>query len=134
MKNKTTKPTRTLIIKKSSWLRQNPNTLINSVLRKRSSGKKCCLGFECLALGIKGITGMATPSDLVWRSSGLKRTDLAKKLSFLISIDKAGYYKNSSACEKLMAINDDRKLSDEQKIEQITKIFGENGIRVKFVE
>ena len=54
---------KTIIIKESEWLRGVP---LQGLLRDSKTGRKCCLGFVCMALGFKPdeIEDIGMPSDL----------------------------------------------------------------------
>lgn len=125
-----------LTIDRRKWGRGNTG---GSLLNK--NGLKCCLGFACTALGFKNrdILDEGIPSDLVStytkekaRSKSVEKSR-AKKLDWLVEENGSGKFRASSAVNQLVGINDDSLTSDNYKEAEITRIFKENGVKVKFI-
>lgn len=90
----------------------------------------CCLGFLACAIGFK-------KSEIVDRSSpGGVLDELPRRgLRFgpLIKPDGEFCARDSEHSKKLMAINDDEKISERARESRIRRYFAKLGVKVRFV-
>jgi len=90
---------------------------------------QCCLGFFCAQSGINKLADTADPSDL---------TDYYKVETLLARIPELVYpplfdtLYNTPLANDAIEINDDSRLSNEEREEALTALFKENGIDVEF--
>lgn len=114
-------------VKRSKWLRG----MDGSVLFDSYSEKMCCLGFLARKCGLSTdeINDLATPEEANDYSDNKK---FAAKAPYLFS-DDYGYNVNSDLCLKAMKVNDNPKLSNKKREEQLKKIFGKAGVEIRFV-
>ena len=125
---------KTIIIKRHKWSRGNlyNNALLigrnvievafltknTSPLKKRipKLGTMCCLGFACLALGAtrKEIKNRALPKFVERLLPGLNRQD------------------DEDWCAEAATINDDEKITDEEREEKLVSLAAENGFKFVF--
>ncbi len=112
-------------VKRDEWFRGKGATLSKLL---NNDGYKCCLGFYSLACGLKeeDIQDKIAPMDLTREL--LLSTDLNKLVE-----DRQGYLFNTSYCNKLMTTNAAVYLTDAEREVELTKLFAEIGIEVKFV-
>ena len=113
------KNVKTLVIKRSRWLRGESN----SYLLRPKDKKMCCLGFYARACGAQAsdINGYCAPSEY----SGFP--------AWLLSDDFFAGPACSSAAYKLMRANDSVNKTDKQREKIIKAEFKKRGVTVKFV-
>lgn len=109
-----------LTIKRSEWLRGDKQ---NSKLLDEK-GRKCCLGFFCLADGAKPeqILNFLSP-----KSAGFKSKQL-------VEFDDARKYTNSHFGYEAMVINDDTFTTEKKREELLTEWFATNGVKISFID
>lgn len=94
-------------------------------LKNEQTGKQCCLGFYCVAKGIKKIVGQGMPSALVGS------TKVLTTLKTLL--DEDGYDKKIT--EQLAIVNDAQSVyyTPKRREARIKTLFAKLGVRVKFI-
>jgi hypothetical protein len=117
----------TFTIKRSAWLRGDPE---NSRLLRASDGKKCCLGFYCLAVGVPKKAVRATTSPARPNVHPILPLD-AKWL--VNRHNRPLWPKASPDCYDLMRVNDDPYINDAEREKEIRRLFAKHDVRVKFV-
>jgi hypothetical protein len=104
-----------VIIKKSEWLRGEGN--INSYLYRSADGRKCCIGFFC-----EQILGLST-GELVDR----------KVISEVLDQDEDTHSAWIEG-EDVYEVNDDDRIGDEERMEQLKQIAAKRGYDFVFVD
>lgn len=117
------------VIERERWFRgrDNARLLVNVATDSPDFGKMCCLGFFGIACGIdpEQLLGMGSPEDRKeepWSSWVLREND------------ETGYVEDSRSINSLIAVNDDRKISDAARESRITELFAKHGVEVEFVD
>ncbi len=93
------------------------NTLLLS-----KSGRKCCLGFACLAAGAKRIFRFTDPEE----------TDTI--LPGLTGEDKNGHIRNTAFSTAAIGINDDPDLTLSERKKRLKALGAKHNIQIKFVK
>lgn len=127
-------------VKRSEWLRWGesllPDGSLGSCLYRSSDGKKCCLGFLALEAGctLNDIRDVGSPENLFCRSK-IKITGLTtlSPHPFMHAIRREEYH--TEVCKSILHTNDTSSIeSDEQREEELMKLFQELGVEVIFVD
>lgn len=118
------------------WLRGNSDNFTEacgSALRDEDTGTYCCLGMFGVQCGIsrRRLTGKDTPSELA--DTAKKAATLPADYQKLVSVYKNGKVKDSRTACLAVAINDDEKTDDAQKIKALRPIFRKLGYRIEVV-
>lgn len=110
-----------LAINRNRWIRGEGGRV--SYLYRSSDKKMCCLGFYCLAIGIKidQMRDIRSPYELA-RSSRRAAEIVPLWLSERFSEDT----------QALIEANDDEELPDAEKEILIKDIFAQHGVKVEF--
>ena len=121
-----------LIIDRTKWLRGEDDSYL---LRSRDN-KMCCLGFYCLACGIleEDIIGKAEPVELIneEKFSHEKIKNLII-LEYEEGVDLEDLdCDNSNVCDQLMSSNDNRKITENEREEEIAGLFASIDVDVEF--
>lgn len=108
-----------LVIDRRTWYRGKPE----SMLRSRTTGKMCCLGFRAIQCGytVDQVTGRGTPFSLS------KMTNLRSEFG-----DMANNIGNSDLACAAMDINDALHIDETEREKRLTELFGKAGITVVF--
>ena len=124
MTMETVEAPQTVVVKRSKWLRGDPD---KSCLRDKQSGKKCCLGFLTLAAGFiaRQINGKLQPDDLTKCIKGLTKPENSGDKILPI---------NTKTCKNMMNINDDKNIDDETREKKISREGKRIGVNFKFVD
>ena len=106
-----------IVIRRRMWGRGTPG----GSLRRVDTGKQCCLGFVCRALGVprKVIADVAMPY-------GIADDYCARLPKWLLSST------HTSDVVKAANINDGRDITDVERERRITAIFKKHGLRAVF--
>lgn len=118
-----------LIIDRTTWLRAEPQ---QSSLKRKSDGKKCCIGFDAIRRGYTEaeIEGIGSPAGLNHASE--RFSDLVAPRNRFN--DEVGHLTRAKdLCFNLMKANDDGATSDAAKEERITKLYATIGVIVQFI-
>ena len=93
-------------------------------------GFKCCLGHIASQCGFSDeqLLSLAEPYEVVEPNSELSTGFLTK-----INSKDGGFVENTKLAEDAMGINDDCKLSDEQRESKLAKLFQKAGYSLSFV-
>lgn len=121
MKNKTFSDVKKFTVERSSWFR-GKGMWASKLLD--IGGKKCCLGFYALECGLKeeNILNAGIPRDVALEG--------AKWDTFLLN--DIGL--TSHACKELMRLNDNEFITDEIREWELTTVFENCGVAVRFVD
>jgi hypothetical protein len=135
---------RRLILKGSQWLRGNlawqPNPRVDgeleneSYLLRESDGRMCCLGVDAASRGIDPsiIFESPGPSAMYDRLSDTEMEALPGVCGYMEDwFDRENYSERPNAV-KAMLINDDRNLTDEERVAALRPIFRSLGITLVF--
>jgi hypothetical protein len=137
-----------LILKDSTWLRgryshHNPaededDMELSSCLFRGSDGRMCCLGADAVRSGFtrRKIQGMPTPAAFLRLfEPGQLQGDQAAYADRWTKESEYGIVRdyNSAGAGTLMDINDDIKITDEERVERMRPIFAEYGIELVFL-
>jgi hypothetical protein len=122
-----------LTIDRKKWVRGDiggESRLLNK------QGNMCCLGFACKALGfresaIDDITSPESLTAMVYKPA-LRIEKLGKLIGSRV-YEKTVLIENSEDCQSAMNINDDDKISEEDREAQLKPILKKLGFSVKFV-
>jgi len=111
-------------VERNKWLRGQgaaQSDLLNS------AGKMCCLGFYSLACGLRyeNILHVTSPASI-------DDSLLTGELSKLVELSSDGYV-NTPDCLRLMIINDDVELTDNQREARLKILFTKLNIEVEFL-
>lgn len=111
-----------LTIDRATWLRGEGENV--SRLLRGSDGKKCCLGFYCLA---KGYT-----KEEIYNKASPRQLDNKANIGELMNAENT---KENSICESLMIDNDDNHglVTEETREKNITYSFEKIGVEVNFI-
>jgi hypothetical protein len=119
-----------VVVKESEWLQGEGGA--QSLLHRAADGKKCCLGFACLAAGVplEKLTGVNTPAQLS-ENLGTLPAPLA------LLVERVGVDHNSYTCERMMNVNDaglyQRVADYATKKQRITELGATVGLQFEFV-
>ena len=118
-----------LEIDRSKWLRGEGG--VNSKLLRYSDGKMCCLGFLALECGFEDdeIRNRSNPSELNCSPGQAGFGWLVKE----IYVGPRGW-DTSRAGEEAIDINDNEKLTQDQRERMLADLFEDNGIELSFVD
>lgn len=96
-----------------------------SALLRSSDGRKCCVGFACLAAGLspQEIEDSGDVSRLGYFDQ--RRTEVAGLVQSLLS--------GSSEESNIYSVNDDQKISDTVRMRKLKVLFKELGMKIVFV-
>ena len=121
IKKRTLKVPKTLIVQRKKWLRGEGD----SYLKREKDGKMCCLGFACLAAGLKPkeILGIESPATVCenLEDSVIQSLVLSKNPT-----------ENTTLCYKMMCTNDSLNIDDVDREANLTKLFKRMGTKVIF--
>ena len=115
-----------LVIDRLKWLRGSRHGISRL---HRYDGLMCCLGFECLRRGaeIDDIRDMASPAALAkWSPS------LAASLVGDLIVEEGKRWGNTQECIEAMEVNDETKISDQQRESILVNIFAAWGVELTF--
>ena len=112
-----------LEIIRSRWARGGIN---GSSMMRNNDGNMCCLGFLAMRCGYEAsdLEGRPSPSSVIGESG---RGNMFPEWITL------GYISTSAVGLRLMQIND-RWADDASREDEITRIMGEHGVTVTFVD
>jgi|SRR5580698_3376967 hypothetical protein len=126
------------VVKRKTWYRGKGSE--NSCLLN-DAGRMCCLGFYAEACGLdrKTIRDLSSPRDAVQITQQGETTskdgDIVCRKSNVVWSTKLVsnvYMINIPTCNTMMEVNDNKKLSDEERETKLTALFKRLGIKVKF--
>lgn len=121
---------RELVIDRATWFRGRGPAQSRLLT---DQGKRCCLGFECQALGYKDEQLIDVPSPGILCSYEHPEA-VPDHMQWLADFNKdQDIFENSITCLDLIAINDNPSISDPERESQISEIFANNGVEVKFI-
>lgn len=110
-----------IVVDRERWL--TPDVEEESYLCSPDSGRMCCLGFACEQAGVSEsyMEGRKMPPDLFYDGF---------KVEQLVTVDG----RNSSEFARLAAdINDDINISNEEREEQLKRLFSRYGYELVFI-
>ena len=112
-----------VVVDRQKWLRGEGST--NSYLLRSKDSKMCCLGFACVALGVKEefLQDIRTPCNL--------RSEEFDKLTGLITWNIIGLPTNRAACSAAMSLND-CSISDADREKELIKAGKDMDIEFEF--
>ena len=111
---------RELTIDRDIWLRGEND----SYLLRQSDGRQCCLGIYLESCGL-------SPHWMIGKQEAtLLDVELPEQAEWLI---REGKHFNSEVAGELMSTNDDRNLSEENREEEIIRLFSTVCITVRFI-
>ncbi len=90
------------------------------------SGKMCCLGFLALACG-------AIPEEIEGELRPARAPNIDWPKEFMFIKLKSNELVDSSLAAKAMNINDDEKLTWDEKEERLKVVFRRAGIKLRFI-
>ena len=97
-------------------------------------GRRCCLGFAAQACGFSDgeIYEWGAPSHLGELVVG---KSWFKYLTFKEAINYSGEFErlDTKLCEKIINVNDDKNLLDEERKDCLKELFAELEVEVKFI-
>lgn len=111
-----------LVIDRTKWYRGKENSAL-----RRKDGMQCCLGFLGVACEVerKGLDGVFYPLNLGPHSSDKWPSWLFERSNFRhLRVEING---------DLAIINDDQKISDDQREKELTHEFKKHGVEVEFI-
>jgi hypothetical protein len=121
-----------------TWARVNEDLDMGESNLLNDLGNKCCLGFVCEQLGIPNIKllEVSEPAYLFNLDHSNKTTEeqdkLLETLSSFVERNKT-HFKNSSLTVKAISINDNKNITDENKINGLKSLFKEYNHEIEFV-
>lgn len=125
---------RELTIDRKTWLR-GCGSIKSKLLN--NDGMRCCLGFECQALGYtdEQLLDRVSPRAIVDSVDfGHETKNIPQELAWLVhrvSFDGDRALESTPDAHELMSINDIELV--ENREERIAEIFARNGVEVKFI-
>ena len=113
-----------IIIDRNTWIRGEGSGL--SYLLRKMDNHRCCLGFLSQQCGIpdKQLLGSPSVESALCKEFGVVLPD---ELAFLM--DRGN---NSSLAYKLMKLNDNHDISNEDRERQLTEEFAKQGFELVF--
>lgn len=117
-----------VVVDRKTWLHGEGDD--QSFLRRTSDGKKCCLGFACLAVGLDEyvINDVQDPNSLRFK---LPNNTLPEALQELVG--PAYCLDNSLTCSDLMRINDQLDYDDTLREEDLVRLGKQVQLEFEFV-
>lgn len=115
-----TKKMKRFTVKRSKWARGGQN---GSSLLLNQQGSMCCLGFAANQISciLKKKLALAACPDEVFKGA-----------SFLTRLDDEGYVVDNKLSDEAIEINDSHLINDNEREEQLKKLFRKHGIIVTF--
>lgn len=97
----------------------------------KSDDTKCCLGFACLAVGLvkDDIYEESTPAEV---NQAMNDSQIGQ-LSDLLNVYDFNKYTDSDISNNLMAVNDSKDITEEEREENIVDLGKKAGINFTFV-
>jgi hypothetical protein len=116
-----------LIIDRDKWLRGEGAE--HSYLIRPTDCKQCCLGFDLLRRGftVTELTGNKMPTDVA------SSEDQADRLQGLVERCCGCHWDSSELANQLMLVNDSRERDQQEREQEIARLFAEIGVDVEFV-
>lgn len=123
------------LVKRSEWYRGVTSGFSAlRVLEDQAFGKKCCLGFVALACGFTegDIDGLETPATLSRNIGQVAIFGLVEETTYFDFPDRE--YENTSVCMRMMTVNDDPKIEDDERELLLTELGIIANIEFEFVD
>jgi hypothetical protein len=124
------------VVKRKTWYRGKGSE--NSCLLN-DANQRCCLGFYAGICGLpnKIIRGIAEPDNVIelLQDGQVEDKDgntVHSNLDIVWKTKLVRGISNSPTCNKLMAVNDSKNITDEERETELIAIFKKLGIKVKF--
>lgn len=113
-----------VVVDRQKWLRGEGSA--DSYLLRSKDSKMCCLGFACVALGVKKelLEDLRTPCNLY--------SEEFDKLKGLITRNIIGAPVNKITCSAAMSLNDCKSISDAEREEELIEAGKKMDIEFEF--
>jgi hypothetical protein len=129
-----------LTIVRSMWIRGGGQ---DSKLLREEDNKRCCLGFLAAACGLidEAIREVAEPGNVSMTATDAASEEWTMHIATIVDDpDEEGYedgplvVQQLDLAERLIAVNDDAQLSEEDREDRIARLMSVAGVEVEYVD